>query len=387
MFQCRKVAEQYGFKDYTVALFSVPTFMNSGSYRSLRDWWYGAHEYRGGFMFQASNFADVSGRWGVSFTIWYSGGKTDTRAEQPIRLCDERDFAVVTDGIKQVYTADGREASEWVRAPVKGLKGVDAPQMTSGLKFNAEGNKKFVPGGLFNMNNDSNALMKSATDVFFTSVCSTRNAGVSVLPTNWRRAVALYSARKLVEENWVNQKDEYLVPDETPGYDQWMNDCHVYALLHNANNCTAMRDVLYKGKTWQIHNHWFWMTHDTVHRAVDTRHTHALFKDARTHKNEPYFAKLLAEGLVLSDDAAEIINKLNVLWIKSLECRETYYASRDVTEDQPDLHLTAWDAGIYQLKHLWREMFTTEWAEIQALFRNLANRLRSGVYHYGFLRA
>jgi hypothetical protein len=80
MFQCRKVAEQYGFKDYTVALFSVPTFMTSGSYKPFRDWWYGAYKYEGGFLFQASHFADVSGRWGVSFTVWNSGGVTDARA-------------------------------------------------------------------------------------------------------------------------------------------------------------------------------------------------------------------------------------------------------------------------------------------------------------------
>ena len=183
MFQCRKVAEQYGFKDYTVALFSPSKFMCSGSYRLFRDWWYGAHEYRGGFLFQASQFADVSGAWGVSFTVWSAGPgrKTDTRAEQPIRLCDDRNFAVVTDGIKQVYNADGREASEWVRAPIKGLKGVDAPQMSSGLKVK-EGDGcrgSLVSGALYFFGNNANNLQDSATLVYNVSSADTRNHGLS----------------------------------------------------------------------------------------------------------------------------------------------------------------------------------------------------------------
>jgi hypothetical protein len=117
MFRCRQVAEQYGFRDYTVALFSMHKFMTSGSYRPFREWWYAAHGYRGGFLFQASHFADVSDAWGVSFTVWDSGGKTDPKQDHPIRLTDERNFAVVTDGVKHVYNADDREASEWVEGP------------------------------------------------------------------------------------------------------------------------------------------------------------------------------------------------------------------------------------------------------------------------------
>jgi hypothetical protein len=384
MFQCRKVAEQYGFKDYTVALFSMHKFMTSGSYRSFRDWWYGTHKYESGFLFQASHFADVSGAWGVSFTVWSagSGGKTDPRATQPIRLCDERNFAVVTDGTKQIYNADGREASDWVRAPIKGLKGVDAPQMTSGLKFNADGDKKFVPGGLFNMNNHSNSLMKSATDVFFTSVCSTSNAGVSVLPSNWRRAVALYGARKLVADHWAIHEDEYLAPDESkPGYDQWVNDCHVYALLDTKNNCTAMRDVQYKDKAWQIHNHWFWRTHQSVDALLRQRvSTKRLSRDAAIHTNEPYFARLLHEGLELSEDAQHVLDYVNALWLLSLDDRESYAVQH------PELHLMAWDAGIYQLKHLWRDYYSEKWEELRKAHKSLAERLQEGVYEYGFLK-
>lgn len=411
MFQCRKVAEQYGFTDYTVALFCVPTFMSSGSYQKFRDWWYGSHEYQGGFLFQASHFADVSGRWGISFTVWNSPGKTDSKADSPIRLMDEQDFSVKTDGIKSIYNSDGREASQWVREPIKGLKGEDAPQMSSGLKCTDRRDVRgsLVPGAFGYMVLFGNNLRDANDGTYPLSSTSSRSHGYSILPTNWRHTVALYGARKLVEENWVNQKDEYLIPNEyMSGYDQWVNDCHVYALLHRHNNCTAMRNVEYKGKLWRIKNNWFWRTRKDTLEALDTVKTPTLYRDCEqepvkqsdvnpitgedeTHpwerSGDAYMAHLLSTGAVaLSPDARAVLEALDALWLKSLPMREDYYAGRPVTDKEPDLHLNAWDAGVYQCKNLWRDLFPTEWAELKALHKALAGRLQDGVYGYGFLR-
>ena len=416
MYQCRKVAEQYGFKDYTVALFSPGKFMSSGSYRKFRHWWYDAHQYEGGFMFQASHFADVSGRWGVSFTVWNSGGKTDPKQDQPIRLTDERNFAVVTDGIKHVYNSDGREASKWVREPVKGMRKADFPQLKSGLSLRADGGiATGLEGHLLYARSSANNVMESGTQTSMVSGLYAAAHGFSVLPSNWRRAVALYGARKLVSGDWINDKDEYLAPDEAaPGYDQWVNDCHAYAVLHTSNNCTAMRDVDYKDKVWQIRNHWFWRTRAESLAALDDPKSPQTYRDCKQasahpeyvkesnvnlitgedetsawdQTGDPYFAHLLTStgDVTLSPDAQRVMDLLDALWVKSIPYRESYYAGRPVTAKQPDLHLTAWDAGVYQLKHLWRDLFPDKWAELKEAHNALADRLRDGVYTYGFLR-
>lgn len=410
MFRCRKVAEEYGFADYTVALYSKPTFMSSGSYKKFRKWWYGSHEYKGGFLFQASHFADVSGAWGISFTVWNSGGTTSNTADLPIRLTDERDFAVVTDQIKQVYNSDGREASKWVEGRQKGHVG-DTPKFSSGLKVAEKWSGGSVPGSLGVMVNKGNNLMKSGTDVFLLSGKPTDKGyrHFDLLPSNWRRAVALYGARKLVKGDWINDKDEYLTPDTTlPGYEQWVDDCHVYALLHTSNNCTAMRDVQYKGKSWRIKNNWFWKTRQDALEALDTVDTSTLYRDCEREPvkqpcvnqitgedetqpwektGDSYLAHLLSTGQVnLSDDAQRVLDLMDALWVKSLPERENYYAGREVSDKNPDLHLNAWDAGVYQLKHLWRGLFPDEWAELKEAHKALSERLRGGVYAYGFLK-
>lgn len=402
MYRCSVVAREYGFKDSTVALFSVPTFMSSGSYRPFRDWWYGHRAYAGGFLFQASHFADVSGRWGISFTVW-GAGTTDKKTDLRVALKDERDFSVASTGNKAVYNSDDREASEWVREPIKGIKGSDVPQMSSGLSIVEKGQSTALPGSLAYMTCHGNNLVEANDSTYIVSGGSSRGHGVCQAPTNWRRAVALYGARKLVLEAWDTQKDEYLRPDEkAKGYEQWVDDAHIFTLVHRFNQATAMRDVTYKGKSHRIKNHWFWRTRATTLQALDTKDTPTLYRDCKvepvkaadddvfsilagdTQKpweqtGDSYFAHVLPT-LNLSPDARKVLDLLDALWVKSLREREAYAAGK------PEMHLTAWDAGVYQLKHLWRDLFPEDWKALQEAFKALSVRLVNGVYEYGFLR-
>jgi len=407
MFRCSTLAEEYGFKDVAVGMFSPRSYLSYGSYRKFRDWWYGQHSYEGGFMFQASHFADVSGAWGISFTVWNIGNRTDPRTCLPIRLCDVRDFAVVTAEVKQIYNSDGGQASKWVREPVKGLKGDDAPQMKSGLNNLPHGVGR--TGSLGFWANHSNSVQYSCLAVFLLSSAYSlglRNGGGRIYPSNWRRVLALFGARKLIEETWANETDEYLVPDETlPGYEQWVDDCHIYALHHPSNNCTAMRDVQYKGKGWRIKNNFFWVSRKDALEALDRVETPTIYADCKQEPTksprvdpitgeetqpheltgDSYLAHILPT-LSLSPEAQRVLDLLNALWLKSLPMREGYYKIRPIASKKPDLHLHAWDAGVYQLKHLWRELYPDDWKELQVAYKALEEKLQAGVYRYGFLR-
>ena len=385
MYQCRQVAEQYGFEDYLVAVFSPTAFVSSGGYRGFRDWWYEGHGYEGGFMFRASHFADVSGAWGIALTMWRGRGETGAQEPIDVRLTDVEGFGVRRDGTKRLYTAGGRAASAWVREGSK-ADPAQAPGMSSGLVLSPS--RLCAPrlGALAYMNSMGNNVRESGGGVYYLS-CASSRGDFPVLPSNWRRAVALFGARKLVAGNWINQKDEYLAPDEAaPGYEQWVNDCHVYALLHPSNNCTAMRDVQYKDKSWRIKNHWFWIKRADALRALDDKRTPTLYRDCQIEQaGDAYFAEQI-DTITLSPDAQRVVDLARALWHKSLPLRENYYAGRHVSDKEPDLHLNAWDAGVYQLKHLWRDLFPAEWEELRAAHKALAERLRPGVYDYGFLR-
>ena len=66
--------------------------------------------------------------------------------------------------------------------------------------------------------NKANNLVGSPTGVALTSSCARNAHGLSVMEgEGWRRAIALYSARKLSKDTWINDKDEYLVPSVYEG--------------------------------------------------------------------------------------------------------------------------------------------------------------------------
>jgi len=159
-----------------------------------------------------------------------------------------------------------------------------------------------------------------------------------------------------------------------------VNDCHIFTLLDTKNNCTAMRNVQYKEKLWQIHNHWFWMTHDSASARLRGHPKTKRMASDLVQKSDPYFARLLEDGLPLSPDARELLDMVRALWVKSLDARESFALTN------PDLHLLAWDAGIYQLKNLWKEHYAEEWTAIKAKHKELVSRLQGGVYEFGFLK-
>lgn len=380
MYRCAKLAEGYGFSRSTVAAFTKPTFMCSGSYKGFRDFWYGRYAYRSGMMFQASHFADVKGSWGISFTVW-SEGKTDSTVTLPIALKDVADYTVVTTGPKAIYNSDGREASKWLGTT--GSKGIgDTPKFSSGLVLKGEHTGSL--NGVSAFVNKANNVQQSSQVVFLLSglLSDKGTASIPMTGESFRRCTALYAARKLVTGNWINDKDEYLTPVGTTSdaYRQWNDDCHVYALLHGSNNCTAMRDVPYKGKAWRIKNHFWWKTREASRALYDRADTRGLYADVRGETEDSYLATILPT-LNLSPEARECLAVLDGLLVDTLPHRESFATSR------PELHLGCHDAGLYQLKHLFREYSPAGWAALQTAFKALGDKLRPGVYDHGFLRA
>lgn len=382
MYRCARIVEQYGFVHSTVATFSVPAFMVSGSYKGFRDFWYRRYAYRAGMLFQASHFADVSGRWGVSFTIW-SAGRTDSNAALPIDLKDVDNFAVTTTGVKSLYNSDGREASTWVREPTKGLKGVDAPQFSSGLVVTSRPTARgtLVPGSLLYMVLFGNNLRDANDGTYPLSATSSRSHGYSVMPgESFRRATALYAARKLVTEDWTNQKDEYLVPNTTDAYSQWNDDAVIFTALHRQNNCTAMRNVAYKGVSYRIKNHFWPYTVQESYQLFEGAETPTLYADVRgEHRHGDSYLATILPSLNLSVEA-RVALELYKLLIRSTRARREQFAHAN-----PNLHLLAHDAGLYQLKHLFREEAPAQYTELQIALKALATMLRPGVFRHGFL--
>jgi hypothetical protein len=109
----------------------------------------------------------------------------------------------------------------------------------------------------------SNNVYYNGTNVgMFTAGFSHKGtAGLSVLPENFSKVCALFTARKAIAQDWMNDKDEYFAPNEShPQWEQFCRDAIIYSLFNNSSQQSSLRDIDYKEKKWDIKNEWFFMT-------------------------------------------------------------------------------------------------------------------------------
>jgi hypothetical protein len=398
IYQCNQIAEQYGFDKKTIALFSNAGYLTSGSYKPFREWMYSNLSFQDGFIFQASHFADVSDAWGISFAIWNEGKTLNHDIHFNVKDIDMSE--IVDKGKKLFYVAKDNAANVWVRERVKGIKtSSNVPQFTSSFKIRTDDDCRgsATANSLMYLNVTGNSPQQIKTGTVLYATTAAGGNGLSVIAgETWRRAIALFSARKLTTQNWLNDKDEYLKPIASADLEQWIDDCHVYALFHSANQITALRNLDVKGVKVKTHNHLFWLTRaeaqniyssktDTREMSRDCKNNYHSIPAGFDESNEswvkngdPYFAHILPT-LNLSPLAKEIMDDLNALFIKSLPQRAKY--------NEVEHSLQAWDAGIAQLRKVWETDtdLNTDWTTLKAKCKKLADQLKPGVEKHGFL--
>ena len=285
-------------------------------------------------------------------------------------------------GDKFLYNTDGQlSGSEWVLKPIKGKKTKDYPQLSSATIVKPKGRGNMVENAFGYMDNSGNNVYFNPNRVgLYTSAFSNGN-GLSILNENFFEVVSLFSARKTIESNWVNQKDEYLKPNNNnPKFINFCFDSIIYSLFNNSSQQSSLRQVEYKGQMWDIKNEFFWMSKEQMKELADQQGYDNLYNDARTSADRHVHKLLFGEERIydkLSPDAKLVLDKATELVVKSMEIRQA------MANDEN--HLDSWDAGYAQLKLIWKEYFQEDFKEFRQLYKNLEDRMRPLVYELGFL--
>jgi hypothetical protein len=290
---------------------------------------------------------------------------------------------MVLKGVKTIYNIDnGITASEWVRKEVKGKKtNRDLPKLSSALEVKQKGYSKLCEGAFGYFFNAGNNCYYNGTNIaLFTSAFSNKS-GLSIIPENLKKVVAMFSARKLITMTWLNQKDEYSSPNEShEKFEKFTYDSFVYSLFNSASQQSSLRQVEYKDQLWDIKNEFFWMSVDRMKTISDGMGYDELYNDARTSSDRHVYKLLFGPENIyekLSPDAKEVLDKATELVELSMEMRQV------MANDEN--HLNSWDAGYAQLKLVWKEYFPEQFKEFRQLYKNMEDRMRPLVYELGFL--
>lgn len=382
IYRIMMIKEQYNLTDVHICLFSPTLFLTGSSFETFRNVFFKDFAYNVGVQFKASHFADVADSWGISFSIW-KNGETAVKNNFNYKLIDNIDGEIEVVDEKVVYNVDGQKtASLWVKEDVKKFKTEDAPQMTSGINYkpNKDGCRgNLVKNAIGFFYNNSNNVDKNAQNVGMFTSCFSSGTGCSILPINFAKCTALFSARKLIEKNWVNSKDEYLAPNtEHPKWKEFVNDSIVYSLFNTSSNQSSLRQIEYKGKLWDIKNEFFWMSREEMMSLANDNRNDVCYQDANV-STDRYVYNLL-QNITLSEEAQLVLDKACELVRKTFKYRMMF------DEDNENYQINNWDASYYQMKPLWKEYAKDDFEEFKSLYKKLGDKMRPMVYELGFLR-
>ena len=376
------IKRKYNLTNCNICLFCSPLFLSGKEYAIFRDEFFKEFSYENGAMFNASEFDDVSNKWGISFTVWKNNSKITNNFK--VVLIKSEEGEIVSFGEKNIYNKDKNEGlRKWYREGVS-KKLIECPNMTSAIKIKENQTCETQPlakisedgfGYLFS-NGDSVEYNMQFVSLF--SSAFSVGKGSSITPMNFNRICAAFSARKLVEKTWINSKDEYMKPNtEHPMWKEFENDSIIYSLFHSASNQSSLRQIDYKGKKWDIKNEFFWMSKDEMKQLANDNNNDECYNDANV-SNDRYVYTLLKD-IELSPEAQAVLDKASDIVRKTFKYRQLF------NEENESYQINNFDCGWYQIKALAKEYAKDDLEEFKTLYKKLSDKMLPMVYELGFL--
>ena len=369
-------------KNIHIGLFCPPLYMTGGSFKKFRDKFFGGFGFESGFIFEASHFADVSMEWGITFSIFSNKTKNDNKVfSHEIINISEETFELESMGMKNIYNIEKKESlSNWMG---KNDKASEFPKFSSALKIKETKWGSEIPKGSFGtLVSNSNGIYENTKSVYLLNGGVTRNVGKHfVNKENILKTTALFTTRKTIKSDWLNQKDEYFAPNEGhPNYRQFEVDSLVYSLFNNSSQQSSLRQVDYKDKKWNIKNEFFWLSKETMIELAEKEGNNQVYQDAK-YSDERHVYKLLEEIYPeLSEEAKTILEMGTELLKKTFPYRGL------INEEHPEYHINTWDAGYAQVKLLSQKFFPEEHKAFRDKYNAWSDSLVPMVYELGFLK-
>jgi hypothetical protein len=294
---------------------------------------------------------------------------------------DEGGMLVKT-GTKEFLPA-GKSLNKWVPRP----KATEIrPPMNGALGFRLDGKARLECVTLDTVAyycSKGNDVQNSISGVCLTSGPDSGGNGWSIIPDNFMQSIVCFAARKLVKATWLNDRDEFSVPDiSNSAYGQFSLDSVIWSMFHGSNQTSSLDPVEYKGNSYDIINHFFWFSKEQFISIP------ALPRNIYTSAGRDRVDRFLPgwlEGKVFSDDAAEVLELGKRLIVESLPKRAHALSK---------YQLHRWDAGWYQVRmglygkdtpFEWTDGMKEAWGKFKVAYAGLTERLRPMIYELGFL--
>lgn len=388
LYKLYKIKIEYD-ADINICFFSPPLFLTGESFKSFRKIFFDKFNFVNGFIINANEFSGVK-KWGLSFSI-LKNEPSINRNNFNFVIKHKINGISIDMGNIILYNTDNIETlNYWVKKDNNYSKNglVEYPQVSSPLSVKDKGLSGIMhKDGIGYMVVGSNKIGDNTSQVIISTASHTRGHGFYILKNNIYKSLILFTARKLIKSDWLNQKDEYLAPNEShKNFEQFKYDSIIYSLFNTSSNQSSMRQIDYKNKKWDIKNEFFWMSKEEMMKMSDTSDMGSfddLYYDANDSNNRFIYNLLFGEERIydkLSPDAKEVVDFATSLVKKTFKMRKTLH------DTKPEYHLNTWDAGWYQIKLILKKFYVIDNAQFAVKYKALEDRMIPLVYELGFLK-
>lgn len=374
------IKREFNLSNVNIALFSPSLYLSGPSYKGFRKEFLKEFKFENGMLFNASHFSDVKASWGINFAIWSSGESSDKEnfIHDIKDICDKGVIKVIER--KNIYNLDNSNScSNWIKNP-KGNEEKKSITLKSALNLGTKSSMVDV-NNLGFLINDSNNVYANTQGVYLISSKITRHIKTTtILPSNFTDCMSLFTARKVIKSNWINQKDEYLVPNkEHPLYKEFELDSIIYSIFNTSSNQASLRNVLFDNEYFDITNNLFFMSKNDVEKLANHYNNEEILNDIKKFGDDRFLYNYIKDKK-LSKESQEVLDK-------AIELVEKSFKYRDLVDKQnSQYNLNTWDAGWYQIKLILKEYLKKELEEFNKIYSSLENKLENLVYELGFLK-
>lgn len=380
----------YPNKNISIAVVCSPMALAGGTYSKFRQDLLGEFEYRGGALFRADQFPGLSGRWGICIQVW-TPGKTGDIHNFEFGLYESEDGAETGEGKplrhvgnKTVYNLDGETAlSDWLRIKVGGLPEIVADAtLTSGCKLSNRKPVSTLIGSFGYFFYRSNNIYHNEQECGILSVPYASGGGVPIIEDNLDDVLAAFTARRAFTRdgaNWINDKDEYRVPNKSVGaYQVMVDNSIVYSLFNGSSQMTSM---IFEEHGIEFENQFFFM---------GLTEMEGLYRIQGEDIGGP--GKL--QDRLIYGRLKRALNSGNIMKSGQIVLEEAYSIFRDTFKHRWEFEkktggafqVTHWDAGFYQVKQVLKDRDNQRFLRFNRLYRDFEKEIRDLVYECEYLR-
>lgn len=389
----------YEFKNKKahLGLFAKIKYINSNNDQKLRESVF-RYKYEKGFIFDARVFDGVTGVYPIGFLIWNLSETVKDFGAQEICV-DVSNKNGESYGSKTINVINRKYLiNKWVERPAA----TDSfPPFSSALNINdkkTDLRAKISKGFICSLCTPGNDMQHNKYVALFSGPYGSAGA-YSVTKDNFLKSMIIHAVRKTAKGDWSNDRDQFYKPyieyfhDEVIqqiGYEEgvtpefpmdFARDCVVWSLFAKSNQTVALKDVEYKGKTYQIHNNLFPFTIKQVKEWGIKDPDIAMTIVA---ENEDRFAaKWLDENLeYLSTAANDVVNAAKEVY--------KYYFTNLNLINTNHFKIKTWGAGYYQIINSMKEdgieIGIDKIESLDDAHKKLGDKIREQLYPLGFLR-